>query len=352
MEIGMKAVTDVPDISEVYLGHEVYNGMVRTKEFEKQLRMEAADKAYSRILSFADQTTSNIGTLPTYLLPGYQDLVRKYAPFYNMLTKKVATGLTVNYNALTAYPAGSMLAEGASITSAAGTVVNQAVSVRFGYMQQTLSNIAAKIRSGVDNFTQEWLNYGLKGLMQLYESQLLTGDGTAPNMLGLVSMFDDATANNYVDASAASLTLDMIDDAIEGIMSYQFPGAPLYALTDAGTMKQLAKLLRPYRADGEAYTWREEWATGIEYNGVRFAQHWAFEGKSTGSKQLLIFNPDFLEVHELSPPVTEDLGISQSTDGRMFRHKFYAALADLSASDSTNNDGTKPLAHALIDNLA
>lgn len=341
-----------PDQDQVFLGQPIYDGLMRTKEFDERLREIAANEVYGKLIEFTDQTSSNIGTIPTYLLPGFPDIVRKYAPFYGMLTKKVATSTSVAYNAVTAYPSGAMKNEGDSLTSVAATIVNQSVSVRYGYLQQTISNIAAKIRSGVDNLTNELLNIGTKGLMYLYESQLLTGSGSAPNMLGLVSMIDNTSAGNYVDASGANLTLNMIDTAIEGIMENQFPGSGLIAFTDAGTLKQLASLLRPFTQRENSFQWPSEWANGVTYNGVKFMQHWAFEGKNAGQKQMVIFNPDFLEIHELSPPVTEDLGISQSTDGRMFRHKFYGCLVDLSASDSSNNDGTGALAHALIDNLA
>ncbi len=356
MEIGMRLISGTPDTSEVYLGHTVYNGMVRTKEFEDELRQIAARDINPKLVEMATQTSSTIGTLPTYLIPGFQDLVREYAPFYDLLTKRVATSTTVDYNAETAYPTGSMLAEGTAQSNVTATIVPQSVSIRYGYVQQLISDVASVVRSGVGNLTQEFLRAsGLKGLMRLYESQLLTGDGTAPNMLGFDAMFDAAaqTQDNYVDAATATLTLDMIDDAIEGIMSNQFPASGLIAFAPASVMKQLAKLLRPYKTNpGDTYNLPSSWANGISYNGIVFKQHWALEGAASGSRKVYIINPEFMEVHELMPPVTMDLGESQDYDGRLFRHKFYSALVDLSAGDDTNNDGTGPLAHAMIANLA
>ena len=353
IEMGFGSVGAGPK-EDLFFG-QVDPGELLTEQKMEELKKYAAEEVIPKIVEMA-QTSDTIGTLPTYLLPDYQDLVRKTAPFYDMITKRRAEGKVISYNAITAYPSGAFANEMATLSNTDATVISHNVNVRYAYVQELFSNIARAIAEGNFNYTNEFLRYGVRGLMQAIENALLFGDGSAPNPLGATKMVDGG--DNLVDKAGAAIALSDIDDVIEAIISNGFP-QPTVGLTDPGTLRAIAALVDDDYSNvgGSPYNRPGTWTKGVTYNGVTFYAHWAFptsdydSGTGEGGKSIYLFNPDVLEIHELQPVVTEDLGKSQTQDGYLYRHKWYGAIIDLSANDS-GGDGTGSLACGLIEHIA
>ena len=346
VKMGFGAVGAGP--KEDFFFGQVDPGELLTEQKIEELKKYAAEDVIPKIVEMA-QTSDTIGTLPTYLLPGYQDLVRKTAPFYNMITKRKAEGKVISYNAITAYPAGAFKNEMDTLSNTDATVISHNVNVRYAYVQELFSNIARAIAEGNFNYTNEFLRYGVRGLMQTIENALLFGDGAAPNMLGATAMVDGG--DNLVDKSGAAISTSDIDTVVAAVVDNGFP-QPTIGYTDTSTVQALAAQIDDDYSNtgGNPYARRATWTDGVTWNGVTIYPHWAFP-KTGGSKMVYLFNPDVLEIHELQPVVTEDLGKSQTQDGYLYRHKWYGAIIDLSASDS-GGDGTGSLACGVIKNIA
>lgn len=273
-------------------------------------------------------TSSTIPAVPVMIDREIVDKVKRETPVLNLIKRRAHNGAVVQYNVRTG------IGNRAGFVSEADAIAGNFPVDDSTYVSVT-ENIKISIATGaVSGFAQaadehyidlyrEEVADATTALKLLHEDKVLNGDSTA-DAAEYDGLLKRVPSGNVTNAAGATLTIDMLIDAIEASRE-EYPAGRLAVITDYATAAKLKKLamdkvsyVNPVNLDYGLHT--------IEITGVPIVPSRFMPESDTANHyhQALVVNLDFVEFRVLQEPMLVEKAVT--ADARSFFVKEYSTL--------------------------
>ena len=337
----------------------VYSGGLRTGIDNRPDLKAIFKKGLIRAKSFLT-TTGGTGTAGQAMIPVYVDsrivdTSRKYTPLTELVPRVANQGITADYNRVTAKGAALTLAEDAALTDVSHTRERVSKGVKYLYSVgrvtgQAQAAVPAYMLEGfqpggsqtggspfanapASNAMQQEVLLAARALKELEENLILLGSATTSvaggnngtEYDGLITL---QSTTNGTDKNTSALTWDDVETSVR--TAFDAGGRPSLAVCSSSVLVDLRKLMidtfRMTPADNST-----ELSFGISAQLVLMTMVGRipvipsmYLSNTSGSKQIIFLDMDFIEMRVLQDMTFQELAITN--DSRKFMLKIYEVI--------------------------
>lgn len=294
--------------------------------------------------------TAGYAMIPIYLSPMVIDQTRKRTPLVELIPRVTNLGLYADWNEITAKGAGFTAAEDAALAETDDTIDRYSTAIKFVYsvgrvtgpalagqpafvlegFQGTGSGLGGSAFGNVSapNAMQFRILTAARALKEKEESLIVNGDAstTATEFSGIVKL---QSTTNVVDLSAASLTYDDIEEAVQN--AFDDGGIIKLAVGSSSAVRDVRKII----LDTYRYS-PSDIPSGVLPFGVPSAVLLQtmvgpvplipsmYLSNTSGAKQIYFLDTDYIEMRVLQDMTYEKL--AKTNDSDKFFLKIYECL--------------------------